>query len=1479
MDTSGQLEISANVNLASAVTLNGGGTGTLIFTGALGGPGGLRINRPASSVTGIVNNFGNSLFTGPITIDSGDFAISGPISSSAIIANGGTLRLGTSLAPLQTSLQLNQNLPIRILGSATLSGSIAGPGGLDLREANPDVLSNLSFAGLPSFTGAVTMRSSSSNALSVSGGFISTAGIDLGPRVTWNQAGLTSDTAPITMRGARLSRSAGTSELLGGLSFSGSNTINVDANPGPVSSGNTINFNRITRVDRGTIYISGSGLGQLPSATSANLFISNPPVTDMVGGGGATGTPDVSILPYATGFGGFVTYDPVRGLRTLDAAEYVPSLRRLRGMNKSSNVKSAAGIGIDSPSAVNSLLTSNVYGAGTLTIRSGRFAVSTLAVPGLKFDDREGIGSGQILSSISGTAGLTFAGELLGDNHFTSGLLVNDATLRFGRDASLGAPGEPVELVGFGVLSFDPNRLFVEPGGRTVTVSRAIHVSEESRAGIAVADGHEMTQAGAVAGSPLNFGKSGRGRLDLTAANTYAGETEVYDGLLGIADDSNLGSAGAKLILGPGAPGGVPTGVIANSPHLVLNRPIHRVGFASIWGSGGTITLNGPVTRSTSSSIAIGGGGTLEILQSFDAAPAITNGDGFMTAPFARRPMVIRVAGANGALAGSVNINMNRGATMIIDDRDGYLPGRAAGTALDLDEGDLVVRGNGAVDTVQALQNVGLTRASNITLLPDVSHNVSLNIGSLLGGGLIRGTNLGRPAGANVANLFVSAGAPVEGAMFQGSVGDDTADGPGRSFVTYSPSTGVRLLDAAEYGSLPISGGNGSEVVDITTPTSRSASININALRLRAAGSLNLGSGTLTLGTFSASSTGFILCDTGAASTTIAGGTISFPLGGDIHNNSELTVSSAVLLGTPYNLRKSGAGTMTINVSQIHSGGLTIAGGTVRVTGSSSGGFVGYDLRRPADGVGTSTLDIGSLSLGGGLSGSGVVKFNNGTFHFNGGTGFDGTFVGAGFLDFSAVSVSSRLGAANPLFSSTVRISGTHRLTLDSSGALGAGGTIAFNGGQILLNDGVILDRPLQLATGAATLTVSRGVGTFAGNVNVPQSLALGGAFELSEAHYDGVISGPGSLSIGSGVYVFSQDNSFSGGARVSDAHVVLNSDSPLGLGTVSLENGTFSAAGGERTVHNPLVLFSSPGTLTLGGLRALSFDGTVQILNSGTVAVVTPAPVTFSGTFNVNASATLIKSGGGNLTISEHGFPGAANVSQGQLTLDHPAQALTALTIADGAVASLVPGSTSVLRTQSLNIAVGGVLDVADNAVAVDYSATSALAQVSSQIKTAYNGLVAGDWRGDGITSSAAATSPGFGVGYGEAAEIYPSFPASFFGVTVDSTTVLLRYTRLGDANLDALVNLADFNRIAANFGQPGKFWFDGDFNYDGLVNLQDFNLLASNFGLSAGPDGVVGPQDWANLAAAVPEPAFVCGLCLLVFPLARTRSRRTRR
>jgi hypothetical protein len=118
--------------------------------------------------------------------------------------------------------------------------------------------------------------------------------------------------------------------------------------------------------------------------------------------------------------------------------------------------------------------------------------------------------------------------------------------------------------------------------------------------------------------------------------------------------------------------------------------------------------------------------------------------------------------------------------------------------------------------------------------------------------------------------------------------------------------------------------------------------------------------------------------------------------------------------------------------------------------------------------------------------------------------------------------------------------------------------------------------------------------------------------------------------------------------------------------------------------------------------------------------------------------------------------------------------------------------------------------------------------------------------------------------------------FAGLHFTKNYSATALALETTGLGgDANLDGTVNLLDFNALAAHFGQSGVNWLAGDFSGDGTVNLLDFNILAGNFGLSASSLDGPTPQDWSNLAAAVPEPASALTLAFLLMPLcARTRT-----
>lgn len=74
-------------------------------------------------------------------------------------------------------------------------------------------------------------------------------------------------------------------------------------------------------------------------------------------------------------------------------------------------------------------------------------------------------------------------------------------------------------------------------------------------------------------------------------------------------------------------------------------------------------------------------------------------------------------------------------------------------------------------------------------------------------------------------------------------------------------------------------------------------------------------------------------------------------------------------------------------------------------------------------------------------------------------------------------------------------------------------------------------------------------------------------------------------------------------------------------------------------------------------------------------------------------------------------------------------------------------------------------------------------------------------------------------------------------YSSSLDQNNVVLTHLyRLGDANLDTAVDIADFSTLAVNFNRTGRDWFGGDFTGDQAVNIGDFALLAANFNQTSG-------------------------------------------
>src|SRR5262249_19253686 len=142
------------------------------------------------------------------------------------------------------------------------------------------------------------------------------------------------------------------------------------------------------------------------------------------------------------------------------------------------------------------------------------------------------------------------------------------------------------------------------------------------------------------------------------------------------------------------------------------------------------------------------------------------------------------------------------------------------------------------------------------------------------------------------------------------------------------------------------------------------------------------------------------------------------------------------------------------------------------------------------------------------------------------------------------------------------------------------------------------------------------------------------------------------------------------------------------------------------------------------------------------------------------------------------------------------------------------------------------------------------------------------GNWNGAGISSTAARndTAALHGLGYADASALGGS---SFMGESVDTTSLLVRYTEYGDNNLDGNVEVGnDFDLFGDGMSGHGSTWMQGDYNYDGKIDLgNDFNLFLKDF-LNIQPKSL-GDLDAVGQPAVVAKaPATILAASAAVLP-----------
>lgn len=351
--------------------------------------------------------------------------------------------------------------------------------------------------------------------------------------------------------------------------------------------------NSLVRTNNGIVLLRGTYLGKstIASATanSANFNLGNAPT--MIGGSGAAGSPNISIIPWAIGDTnaanaglGFVTYDVSNGIRPLDPSlEYDTSF--VGGVTNDHNVMIGvfATNTINSDAAINALCVQNnslVNGTGRLAISSGAiFAkisgnITAVINNAIDFGGAEGVigcsaagnAYGLILGgSISGSNGMTIHGPNVGKdadvtfqspctytgNTYVVGQLNANANNALPNGSRLG------DVFVYGRL--EVNASTIQINGLNGTGS--IWIQHSNNGPFYVGDNNAngsfsgtVIPSGSLTG--LSFFKIGTGTQILSSTNSlYTGSTTILNGVLSVATINSVTGARTSSSLGAPAAG------------------------------------------------------------------------------------------------------------------------------------------------------------------------------------------------------------------------------------------------------------------------------------------------------------------------------------------------------------------------------------------------------------------------------------------------------------------------------------------------------------------------------------------------------------------------------------------------------------------------------------------------------------------------------------------------------------------------------------------------------------------------------------------------------------------------------------------------------------------------------------------------------------------------------------------------------------
>lgn len=303
----------------------------------------------------------------------------------------------------------------------------------------------------------------------------------------------------------------------------------------------------------------------------------------------------------------------------------------------------------------------------------------------------------------------------------------------------------------------------------------------------------------------------------------------------------------------------------------------------------------------------------------------------------------------------------------------------------------------------------------------------------------------------------------------------------------------------------------------------------------------------------------------------------------------------------------------------------------------------------------------------------------------------------------------------------------------------------------------------------------------------------------------------------------------FDGGAGAGDAIVINGS----GLAeTVTFVNAFAGPIAGNIAINN-----ITTGAQTVEGLTFNGGNG------NDTLTLATNIGLTFNGgmlasdqdTLNLNAGSYTFNSDLGNTTANL-----TLNVNNAATSVQFVStQKLAALSIASSTV-TLAADGTRVLNTGTLAITGSGKLDLKDNDAVVRSGtlgtwngATATYSGVTGLVQSGRNGGLGAIWNGSGVVTSmtsAQANRRRTTLAVSTAASalnISTGASTTWQGQSITGAAILIKYTWMGDMNLNGTITGDDYFRIDNGYNSQLKNYHNGDLDYSGAINADDYFWL----------------------------------------------------